>query len=95
MILSDDTIKAIRADEFARKALEAIKGLIYAQHRDWNSIDRKGRIIFDDDKWGISYSAICEMLGDYSEPDVDGTVMIGGMAMKASHIQELANAFRK
>ncbi len=90
-----ETVAAIKGDEFARASLQAAKEKILAHHRDWSGIHPEGKLMFDDDQWGILYLAICSMLDNFDEPEIDADIMVGGVKMKAGTIQSLNRAFRK
>lgn len=88
------TVSAILADEFAVSAIRAIRNAIYATHRDWNTTTKDGKLVFDEEHWGVAYLALSCLLDDYEEPEVTGKVIVGSVPMEASSIQMLTKALR-
>lgn len=89
------TVAAIKADEFATKAIESARLLIYLQHRSWDRIHPDGKLIFDNDEAGISYAALSGLLDTQEPPEVaDARVNVGGVNLSVGAIDALQAAFK-
>ena len=89
-----ETLAAIKGDEFARTSLEYVRALIFAHFRDWDRINRSGKIPFTDDNAATCYACLCVLLDTTSTPDIgDLKVNISGQRVSASALQALQDVF--
>lgn len=88
-----ETLAAIKADEFARSTIEAAIEMLYVEGRDWEHINRRGKVLFHREQTAIAYAALCSLVGRTEPPDVDGKVNVGGVMIEMDAITQLERAF--
>ncbi len=90
------TVSAIKADEFARKAIEAARELLYIHFRDWETLHREGKIIFTNEEAMVTYMCLSVLLDTEEEPNLgpDARVNVGGVMLKVSTIKMLNDSLR-
>lgn len=81
-------------EEFNRVYFECAKRFLMHQYRDWETISHDGKLRFTNETAALLYAGACRALGDSSEPDMeDDTVVVGGVEMSCSALQQLQQSF--
>ncbi len=93
--LKPETVAAIKSDEFATKLIEAAIELVMGECRDWDAINRSGKIQFKTEEGAIVYCGLQSLIEQTEEAPCRFMINVGGKMIEAQSLQMLQAAFRR